>query len=62
MTFSTFLRYLTDNRRHLPLSVVLEVEREAKRRVIDRLAAGRADSPLTFDDLHSRCERALAPA
>lgn len=58
MTLSTFLAYLQTAT--FPAGILAEVRREARRRVIERLQVGHADSVLTFDDLIQRLEASLS--
>ena len=61
MTFSTFTAHFAANASRIPASVAAEIRREAKTRVMDRFAAGRADCILDFSDLIGRIEAAVAP-
>lgn len=55
---SAFINYLNTEARGIPAAVVLQVKREARARIVERLQAGRADCELTFTDLFDRCEAA----
>lgn len=61
MSFSTFTSHFAANASNIPAAVRAEIRREAKTRVMDRFAAGRADSALDFSDLIRRIEAAVAP-
>lgn len=53
-TFSQFVKVWSEARGTVPQSVHRNVGREARDRVQERFAAGRADSPLDFSDLVER--------
>lgn len=61
VTLSGFMRYLEENKAHLPRQIYVGIRADAKQRVIDRYKAGRADGPLNFADLIERGEAALQP-
>lgn len=61
MTFSAFTAHFAANASRIPAAFAAEIRREAKARVMDRFAAGRADSVLDFSDLILRIETAVAP-
>jgi len=59
VTWSGFVRYINDAEKHAPRAIVDEVKREAKRRLQERLQAGRADSVLCFRDLVEKVENSI---
>ena len=54
--FSDFARYMNQNGRYIPKKKRDDIRRRAVTRLTERLQAGRADSPLTFDDLFNEAE------
>jgi len=60
ITFSGFVQHWTDNKRHMPAAEAQAIRRVALARVQERQAAGYGRTPLAFDDLCERIERALS--
>jgi len=57
-----FVHHFTANRDAMPKGEAESIREAALARVRERWAAGRGDTPLLFDDLIERIERALMPA
>lgn len=60
MYWSTFCRWFNENRSAMPASIRVDIHRAAVARYRERISAGHAFEPLTFDDLIAKGEAAIA--
>lgn len=60
--WSDFTSHYVANRSRMPAGVAAAIRRDALARLAERMAAGRGDGPLLFNDLIERIEVALGGA